>query len=200
MPIETAGPVSYAPEAPTVPAPALAPPSEAAAPAPDASPLAAMEQLRALLETLVPPETVTVHDAFGGTHRIRGVLVARAQVLVMRHLEALAGAEVPDSLRQVALGGGLSSIAAVVMQLAADPHVLQGLSDAFGVAHPGAVRAAIEAAHVAGEAPASHEPMDLFPVEELVAGLAPFLLRLARRLLETVSLVMAASQPMTPDL
>jgi hypothetical protein len=156
------------------------------------SPAEAVDQLRGLFDTLVPAATVTISDGFGGQHVVRGVLVARAQVLVMRHLETLAEAKIPESARRSALAGGLGDVAGLVIRLASDPEVLRALSEAFAVAHPAAVRAAEQNARALGiDLPATPDPSDLFPIEEIVAGLAPFALRLAKRALDTVAQVTA---------
>lgn len=165
-----------------------------ATPAPTQAPNAAqaVDSLRGLFDTLVPPATLTITDGFGGSHVVRGVLVARAQVMVMRHLEALAEAQIPDSVRRGVLSGGMGDVAAVVVRLASDPDVLRALSEAFSVAHPGAVKAAQENARAAGiDLPPNPDPSDLFPIEEIVAGLAPFALRLAKRALDTIGQVTA---------
>lgn len=164
------------------------------------SPEQAVQQLRSLFDTLVPPATVAITDGFGGRHTVRGVLVARAQVLVMRHLEALAEAQVPESVRRGALAGGMGDVVAVVVRLASDPEVLRALAEAFTVAHPGAVKAAQENARAAGvDLPPNADPSDLFPIEEIVAGLAPFLLRLAKRALDTISQVTASTVAAGPQ-
>lgn len=164
------------------------------------TPLEAVEQLRSMFATLVPPQRVRVVDGFGGEHTLRGVLVAKAQVLVMQQLEALTDTRVPDVLSRDALAGGIGSIVSLLLKLAADPLVLQGLSNAFAVAHPGAVRVALENARRDGVALSdSAGPSDLFPVEEIVAGLVPFGIRLAKRALDTLEAVTASAAAASPE-
>ena len=150
------------------------PPIDAAAAA-----AAAAQQIRALFATLVPTERLELQDALGNRYEARAVLPARAQIIVMQHLQRLWEMEdLPD------LGaftqGGVAGIVGVLMQLAADEQVLNGLSEAFAAAHPAVLQQARDAYTSTGGDKGAH-PADLFPVEELIAGLIPFFVRFAAR-------------------
>jgi hypothetical protein len=146
----------------------------------------AIDQVKALLAVLEPPDRIEISDAFGGTHALRPLLPARRQVRVMRELEALANRTVDRDVVPSFSGGAEGVIGAIVL-LAADEEILDGLSSAFALAHPEAMARAASAAEEAGvpEDERTHAA-DLFPVEEIVSGLVPFFLRLAKRVAEAM--------------
>jgi hypothetical protein len=137
----------------------------------------ALDSLRDLFATLVPPERLTLTDAYGNAYTARAVLPARAQIKVMQQLHALWERDVPAITGQDAAG-----VAGLLVALAADAEVLDGLADAFEAAHPSVCAQARKAAEAEGARPADvAHAADLFPVEELVAGLIPFFVRFASR-------------------
>lgn len=137
----------------------------------------ALDTLRELFATLVPPDRLTLTDAYGNAYTARAVLPARAQIKVMQQLHALWERDVP-----IAAANDAAGVAGLLVNLAADPEVLDGLADAFQAAHPSVCAQARKAAEAEGAQPADvAHPADLFPVEELVAGLIPFFVRFASR-------------------
>lgn len=150
--------------------------------------------LRPLFDRLVPPDTVTVTDAAGGTHRLPGAIPAGRQIKVIRLMqEALAtpavqraGLVVPTG----AAGDDLVRALASLVVAVADEEVVEKLGAAFGIAFPDAVAAAGKAA---GTPDAG--AVDLFAVEELVAGLLPLSLRLLRRAMGLALAVQGAVAP-----
>lgn len=155
------------------------------------------EDLRALLDRLVPAEGVEVQDVTGGRHRLPAALPARRQIPVMRALEALRDLpsdvpgveELATVMAQLVAGKVaptrlLPALVGALLKLAGHELVLKALADAFALAHPEVARLATEAAQ------AAHIPVqdvaDAFAVEEIVAGLLPFFLRLARRAMEAM--------------
>lgn len=145
-----------------------------------------IDDLKNLFATIVPQDTVEFTDRYGGRHTARALLAARQQVRVMRELEALFEANVDLSL----LSGGseIDDIMRAVIAVAADERVLTGLGRAFAEAHPKAMRQALALAKECGdEFPVDTvDGADLFPVEEIVAALVPFFVRLAMRLLDAL--------------
>jgi len=152
----------------------------------------AVSQLRELLATLVPPETLELKDAFGNTHLTRSALPARSQIKVMQQLEKLWQLETDG----VSIGdvSGVAGVTQLLLGLAANEDVLNSLSQAFGCAHPSAIKTAKLSAIEEGvpESECSHAA-DLFPVEEIIAGLLPFFIRLANRAMELMDKM--TSQP-----
>lgn len=136
-----------------------------------------LAQLRTIIDTMVPPRSVTVVDVLGNEHRLPGAVSARVQVEILRIVESLA------SLPAGALLSGTEQNArgalSLLLTLAHEPRVLDALSEAFGIAHPGAVeraRAAVQA-----EGGTARDAADVFAVEEIVAGLVPLFVRLVKR-------------------
>lgn len=165
--------------------------------------------LTRILDTLVPQKTVLVLDSLGNEYKLPGSLPARRQIEVLRRLEALKNAAMEDPAVQALIGsfrkgkateevdGGeaMSSVIDTIVKLANDPEVLDSLSNAFAFAHPGVVaKAKVALAEVEGEA--GEDPADLFPLEELVAGLVPFFVRLLKRGAEALGAFTQASQTM----
>lgn len=142
----------------------------------------ALDQLRALFDTLVPPDAVEVVDVFGNRHPLRGRLPARSQIMVMQQLDRIASTESGldvSALVASTRGGGLPAVIRVVIRAATEAGVLDGIAQAFEVAHPQAVA---EARRLGGaEGARAINAADLFGVEEMAAGLVPFCIALAKR-------------------
>jgi hypothetical protein len=140
-----------------------------------------MDEVRALLERLVPPETVELADVYGNKYTVRPVLSARRQIAVLRHAEKLMNlaAGTVDGMTF-----DVGNIGAILIRLADNERVLDVLCDAFEAAHPQVV---IHARSVA-ESDENHVA-DLFPVEEIVGGLVPFCVRLATKLLDMAAAI-----------
>ena len=158
--------------------------------APDAA--AAVESLRNLFDTLVPPKTITLQDALGNEYTARGMLPARSQIIVMQHLQRLWEADA-SALEVESTGNGIADATAAVLKMAGDPVILDGVCAAFGAAHPKLVKDAA-AAMVADGLESTDDPAELFPLEELVAGLVPFFIRFAARAANLMNAVTASPE------
>ena len=160
-------------------------------------PAVAIAALQEVFSTLVPPDRIHLQDAFGNEYSVRAVLPARAQITIMQHLQRLWETEV-DGVAGLT-SGGAAGVAGAVVALAADPVILNGLCDAFKAAHPSIVRKAKAKAaeEYAGDddVPDLDDPANLFPVEELVAGLVPFFIRFAARAADLMRSMTAQPQP-----
>lgn len=141
----------------------------------DMSPREALAQMQELFSTLVPPDKIMIEDALGNQYHVKSRMPARSQIILMRHIGALMDINVPASI----VGTGAGDLAGMLIGLAQNEQVLDGLCEAFSYAHPGAVaEAAAKAKAIAVE---STHPADLFSIEDIVAGLVPFLIRFAAR-------------------
>lgn len=170
-------------------------PTDNAAPDP-AKARAAVHAIRDLFATIEPPDRMTISDAFGGTHEVRAAIPARAQIIAIQHLERLAELPAGSHVRAAtAAGGGIPAILRALVAAASDPEVLSALARSFEVAHPRAVAAARNNASAAGYDGAAPDASDLFPIEELAAGLAPFIIRLVRRFVGLVAVVTEGTNP-----
>jgi len=152
-----------------------------------------------LLEQLVPPETVVIRDVYGGEHYLRARIPARAQVLVMRHLEAIAsksvGAEIRDAVR--GQGGGIGAAVFAIVRAAGEDDVMRGVAQAFACAHPSALFAAKKNAQMQEPTcdTSRMDAADLFGVEEMATALVPFCLALLRRLATLAGEMLAPPTP-----
>ena len=160
---------------------------------PQVTPAEAIDQLKTLFSTLVPPETLEIEDAFGNKYLTRASIPARAQIKVMQQLDKIWEVDTGDlALSQGAEGiGGISRL---VVSLCTNEVLFEGVCGAFSCAHPKVLAEAKKAAVASGvsKKDASH-PADLFPLEEIVAGVIPFFIRLASRAVTLMGKV--TSQP-----
>src|SRR5438874_1244504 len=110
--------------------------------------------LTGALRDLVPADEVVIRDFEGQEYRLRTVLPARRQVQVFRAL-----AQLIDAGGQSLAGGDLSGggILKLLVQLITDDAVVEQLGRAFHVAYPKAL--------------AEQDPLDVLPIEEIVASL-----------------------------
>ncbi len=159
------------------------------------------QDFRDLFGVLVPSSTVSVTDAFGGEHVLRGMTSARNQALILREFEAISKIVDISNIDR----SNLPNLASAILSIAQHDGVLDHLAAAFAHPHEGAiVRARRNAERVYISDRTEDEPLlesvrtaareyaaelgvaDLFPVEELAAGLVPFFVRLVDRLLGMV--------------
>lgn len=125
-------------------------------------------QMERLLDQLVPPDEVVINTCDGTTHTLPGAIPARRQIKVFRHLRELV--EVPSvtaSLGSVSANQGAGAIVGVIISLATDEKVAELIGQIFQEAYP--------------EACGEEDPLDLYPIEELVVALVPFLERFVKR-------------------
>ena len=152
--------------------------------------------LTKFLEKLVPPKNVVVRDVLGGEHRLAAVVSARQQIVVAREVQAiLAEPALARFVNGVATLGDLTDPGDVLVRfvgMAATPEVIEHLAAAFAAAHPAAVAAAKKAAHANPDLPDDPDAADLFPVEELAAGLAPLFVGLLRRMTQGLQVAAVA--------
>lgn len=136
-----------------------------------------LNEMRRIIDTMVPPRTVEIVDVLGNPYRLPGAVSARVQVEILRVVEGL------TSLPAGALFSGASPDAkgasTLLLVLAREPRVLAALSEAFGLAHPATVAKAVAA--VREEGIEANDAADAFAVEEIVAALVPLFVRLVKR-------------------
>jgi hypothetical protein len=169
---------------------------------------AAADDLRELFETLQPPDRIRLKDGFGGAYIVPAMIVGSAQLRINRRLGELGTLVDVDAVRK----GGPQAIADTILQLAASEEILDALSDAFEEAHPAVMQAAkrraetfiAQQSEMVDEGDGEYELVtvimaevperakDLFPAEELIAGILPFYLRFVVRLF---GVLLAAMEP-----
>ena len=124
------------------------------------------DSLDDLLKRLVPENDVVIKDCWGKEIPLPSALPARRQIKVFRIFKEI------SEMDQVAdifegRGGEASEIIDVIMDLAGHEEISEKLGHAFTTAHPDALD--------------GKDPLDVLPIEEIVAALVPFLMRFLQR-------------------
>ena len=135
---------------------------------------AASETIKGLFDGLVPPENVIITDILGDKHTVSGTVSARQQILILRLVE-----EVKDIEFNFDLQGDDVNILEIVLGLAHNEAVLEALGKCFDIAYPQLIKSVAFDAKEKGLA--HNDALDLFPIEEIVAAIAPLFIRLAQR-------------------
>jgi hypothetical protein len=151
---------------------------------------AAADAIRDLFATLDPPAEIEVQNVYGRTSKVRNAVPARNQMRAMRELEKLAALATSPDMRELAqsAGSGVGGVVGFLVRAAMREDVLDMLCTAFAEAHPAIVDQARADAKEHGVSGADKLTVaDLFPVEEVVSGLVPFLLRLIRKGMTAIS-------------
>jgi len=151
--------------------------------------------LTQMLDTLVPPKTVTVVDVFGNEYEMTAVCSARSQIRILRKFEELQTLPaIAEQLGDDIAIGDAGSIAALIIKVASDPQVLSGIASAFEIGHPKTYGLAIKAAKKQGLKDVE-DAADLFPIEELVAAVLPLFMRLLRKSATAINALTGATTP-----
>lgn len=127
---------------------------------------ALFNSIEELLTKLVPENDVVVKDCWGKEIRLPSALPARRQIKVFRLFKELADMPAVRS----AIDGGFDDVGGIVdviISVASDEEVAEKLGEAFAIAHPDALD--------------GKDPLDVLPVEEIIAGLIPFFVRFLHR-------------------
>jgi hypothetical protein len=121
-----------------------------------------------LLNKLVPKSDVVIKDCWGNEISLPSALPARRQIKVFRIFKEIAAHESITGT-MAATGATLDAgvLIDLVMQVASDDEVSELLGKAFAEAHPDALD--------------GKDPLDVLPVEEILAGLVPFFVRFLQR-------------------
>lgn len=151
--------------------------------------------LTKMLETLVPPTTVTVVDVYGNDYEATAVCSARAQIQILRKFEELQTLPaIANQLGDDIAIGDVGSIANLIVRVASDPVVLSGVASAFEIGHPKIYTQALKAAKKNGLKEVE-DAADLFPIEELVAAVLPLFLRLLRKSAGAINALTGVTTP-----
>lgn len=168
-------------------------PAPAAPAAPPASPEEQTADLKRLFERLVPPDGATIEDVNGNAYTLPSRLPARRQIRVIRVIERLReiatdatnDERIGDALSLVQGAEGIGLVAALAnaaLVFASNEEIGELVAEAFDEAFPTVVSLARQ------RIPAEYEEerekstaLDLFAMEEIIAGLLPFSLRLLKR-------------------
>ena len=144
-----------------------APKSDIMAAADEALGGALFSNLEDLLTKLVPESDVIIRDCWGNKISLPSALPARRQIKVFRIFQEIA--DHPSVTKNFTGGVDMAAgdIVDLVMAIAGDEEVAELLGKAFALAHPDVLD--------------GKDPLDVLPVEEIVAGLVPFFVRFLQR-------------------
>ena len=133
-----------------------------------------------LLETLVPPKEIEIIDIFGDTYKVTSSVSARKQILILREFDKMKEISLTPT---TAANGSMASIVAMIVDIAMNESVFEAICKCFYLAHPDVAEEARKKAKKAKlKIEDNHLGVgDLFSIEEIVAGIVPLFIRLARR-------------------
>lgn len=153
-----------------------------------------------LMGTLIPPTVVEVEDIAGQKHRLRANLPAAIETRILRRLQGLTYPDLSGAADRIQSGQAKKDVRETIAGLIdgvagmlGDEGMLEVISECFTLAHPKAVRTAIEAARgdedTAQYLPEGRAPRasDVFSTADLVAGIVPFGMRAAARIGSTAA-------------
>lgn len=136
---------------------------------PQPTPQESLASLRDFLTGLEPEDEVTIFDASNRPHRIWTVLPARRHIRALRILDEamkkISAEEVDPTAK------GMRSLLAKVRKAIHNEDLMIDLGKVFSEAYP-------EVVAEAAKGQDSSDPLDLFPLEAILEGLAPLLSRL----------------------
>ena len=124
------------------------------------------DSLDDLLKRLVPENDVVIKDCWGKEITLPSALPARRQIKVFRIFKEIAEMEQVSEIFE-GRGAEASEIIDVIMDLAGHEEISEKLGLAFNTAHPDVLD--------------GKDPLDVLPIEEIVAALVPFLMRFLQR-------------------
>ena len=121
--------------------------------------------LKDALSQLPSSDEIVIHDYEGKEYRLRGVLPARRQIAVFKSIaQMLESGQGLIAQKGPAEGANWLNIA---VGLVTDEAVIEQLGKTFRTAFP--------------DAAGKKDPLDIFPLEELLASLVPLLVRFLKR-------------------
>jgi hypothetical protein len=136
--------------------------------------------LQQLLDVLVPPTNIKITDIFGNEYSIPSACSARAQVKILQQLNKLKNNEAVQSALKDGLDfNEISELVGIIVGVAADPEVMEGIANAFALAHPKPYRSTCATAKE--QDVEYQDAADLFSVEELAGAVVPLFIRLVRK-------------------
>lgn len=124
------------------------------------------DSLDELLKKLVPENDVLIKDCWGKEIALPSALPARRQIKVFRIFKEISEMEEVASIFE-GKGAQASEIIDIIIELAGSDEISSKLGLAFATAHPDALD--------------GKDPLDVLPIEEIVAALIPFLMRFLQR-------------------
>lgn len=135
----------------------------------------AAEGIKNLMETLVPPDDVTITDIFGTEYQVSTKISARSQIKIIRELEKCSDIDLGvDSVQEL-------SIPTLIFKVAGNEDLLNMVGHCMKIAYPIIVSNAEQIATEKGVSFEEPSAVDLFSVEEVVSAIIPLFLRVAKK-------------------
>jgi hypothetical protein len=122
--------------------------------------------LVAFLDQLVPPDTITITTIAGDKIAIPGVISARKQIKVFRLFKSIVSNDdlgMPDFMQG---GVTVNSVISLVLDIVTNDGLIEEVGKIFSTAYPDVL---------------DGDPLDLLPIEEVVAAIVPLSLRFLQK-------------------
>lgn len=135
----------------------------------------AIDGMRSLMESLVPPDDVTITDIFGTEYTVTTKISARSQIKIIRELESFADLDLGvESVQEL-------SLPTILFKVAGNEDLLEMVGRCMKIAFPLVVSNAESVATEKGIPYEEPSAIDLFSVEEVVSAIVPLFLRVAKK-------------------
>jgi hypothetical protein len=156
-----------------------------------------VDPLQSLVDKLVPPKEVRIVDLLGNAYLVPGVVSARRNIQVTRHLQQVLGEpavkRAVTNMDALLVGGDLGASIFHIVGLVTSDEVIGHVARAFEVAHPDVLARARQAAVPDGGVydpkADQRDAADLFAVEELATALLPLFVGLLKRSVQALAAV-----------
>ena len=157
------------------------------------------DPLKALVDKLVPPREVVICDLLGNEYRVPGVVSARRNIEVVRHLQNVLGEPAVEravaNLGALLDGADLASSVFHLVGIVSSDEVIGHVARAFACAHPEVLQNArigwwqVDPGGRTKVQAEALDAADLFAVEELATALVPLFVGLAKRSVQALAAV-----------
>jgi len=148
-----------------------------------------VDLIRGVLNKLVPPTEVRIDDMYGNEYELRTKISARSQIKLLRKFE-----EVTNELKLtdfMSMDDEINSgvMIRAIMKMATKEEIMNGIEGCFTIAHPIALKKAVEAAKGDEYAPKKPKALDLFSLEDILSAIFPLFLGLIKKGAKTLTLL-----------
>ena len=148
-----------------------------------------LDLITSVLDKLVPPTEITIEDLYGNKYYLRAKISARSQIKLLRKFEEVTkGIKITDFLsidENITSGSMIKAI----MKMATKEEIMNGIEECFMIAHPVALKQAINEAKGDENAPKKPKALDLFSLEDILSAILPLFLGLIKKGATTLTLL-----------
>jgi hypothetical protein len=136
-----------------------------------------------LLETLVPPKNIEIEDIYGNMYKVSSSVSARNQILIMREFDKIKNMDTDAEINL----DNMPNIIKSMISIATEENIFEALCSCFSHAHKKVVLKSIEYSKKEGDS--LDHVGDLFAIEEIVSGIVPLFIRLARKTTKAIQVL-----------